>query len=564
MICETANAAIVTPGEYVASQPKPEFKPGHTLPLLTYSGNGTEEYDIIAELAENWGYGVEGFVCTQYGLSQMATPGTKSYQLVQLVNSDPTKYKAVVHSIKQFNIFAYLPADYTTPDPVTGGFFSKAYFLTNSSGEYLGGDSADSDITLINEQVSPHAPDEDWQKVADCQKAMFDLVEAHVPISVIVNDGEWGIEFYGNNWRDLHKDVRFQASMTDLGVTIQEGVYNTDPKIYYFLSQAKSHELSFQAQSFAVNFPDALYLYYRNDVEKFRLSGSIEGVTYTEWTSGSGFDSRNIATNFAYPTCESYYRHANSGTTNEHDAYGARSNAGFNSQLQQYTNWKGFQIAQGWPLSYDFVCGGWIRAYLTDAGLDEFLDTGRYMGLLKCFYTMGMIGGNEGYYPGATELETINDPFDPSNPPHWVTQKMALGRVHALFSWLENYLRQGTLLPGPYLHVLSKDQPSYDFVDGRGSFLESRPGSTNHAHVFVRKMDSTDDWLLTAWHADSNVAENVTVTIPTLGEVTLTAAATGNVYRATVATGPRLVNNRGEVAGRSRSTTTRAGTLRGR
>ncbi len=51
----------------------------------------------------------------------------------------------------------------------------------------------------------------------------------------------------------------------------------------------------------------------------------------------------------------------------------------------------------------------------------------------------------------------------------------------------------------------------------------------NTAHVFVRKKNASNDWLLTAWtSADTN--QSVTVTVPTLGTVTLNARTNGAVY----------------------------------
>ena len=43
---------------------------------------------------------------------------------------------------------------------------------------------------------------------------------------------------------------------------------------------------------------------------------------------------------------------------------------------------------------------------------------------------------------------------------------VALARVHALFSHLEMFLRQGDLLPGPNHHRFSKDLPAYEFPSG--------------------------------------------------------------------------------------------------
>lgn len=58
--------ADVTPEQYLYNQPKPQFKTGHTLPPLTYSGWGTENSNTVVELAQNWGYAVDFTAPTPY------------------------------------------------------------------------------------------------------------------------------------------------------------------------------------------------------------------------------------------------------------------------------------------------------------------------------------------------------------------------------------------------------------------------------------------------------------------------------------------------------------------
>ncbi len=151
-------------------------------------------------------------------------------------------------------------------------------------------------------------------------------------------------------------------------------------------------------------------------------------------------------------------------------------------------------------------------------GEAAFGDIERYFGYLKCYYTAGMIGGVAGYfaYPkggfGADDVGT--------EPPHWLRQMTALARVHALFSHLEDYIRKGKLLPGPNRHVWSKDQPAYEF-----------PTGDETARVLARKRTARDEWLITAWAAGGE-ARQVTVTLPTIGKLTLQVRPAGSVYRA--------------------------------
>jgi hypothetical protein len=73
-----------------------------------------------------------------------------------------------------------------------------------------------------------------------------------------------------------------------------------------------------------------------------------------------------------------------------------------------------------------------------------FSDIEHYMGFLKCCYTAGMIGAVAGYfaYPKRGFGEDLGDEM-----PHWLKQMMALSYVQALFSYLDDFLRSGDLLP---------------------------------------------------------------------------------------------------------------------
>jgi hypothetical protein len=95
----------------------------------------------------------------------------------------------------------------------------------------------------------------------------------------------------------------------------------------------------------------------------------------------------------------------------------------------------------------------------------------------------------------------------------------AFSRVHALFSGVESFLRQGDLLPGPERHRWSKDQPAYEF-----------PAGEAEVRVLARKLTGKPEWLIVAWAADGK-ERAVKAVIPDLGEVALNARACGSVYR---------------------------------
>jgi hypothetical protein len=145
-----------------------------------------------------------------------------------------------------------------------------------------------------------------------------------------------------------------------------------------------------------------------------------------------------------------------------------------------------------------------------------------YMGYLKCLYTAGTIGGVAGYFssPKGAFGADLGDTM-----PSWLAQQLTLSHAQALFSHLEDFLRQGDLLPGPDMHRWTKSQPAYEF-----------PAGDADARVLARRHRERAEWLITAWAAGGNDRE-VSVEILELGTVKILARKCGSVYRAKLQNG---------------------------
>lgn len=479
--CGLAHAADMTPAEWLKAQPKPVFQQGHTLPPLTRFG-WTLPLDARMELAANWGYALEfGGYVTAASAAKLADPKSEESQLVALTAADPKRYPLAVICARD------LPPNDQVP-PETWTRTAEGKFL-NGKAQSLDGTEWHKGMDVV---YSPAAPDSVWQEAGRLRAEPLRQVRAKCPIAVVLNGGEYGLGVLGFARRAWEQDPAILKA-------------KGDTPWYDYISERKARAETLIADAVKAAVPDRqLYIYYPT-------TGGSHRNRSADWGNWMyGYEWMKPVSDLA--SSENYYRHFNCGWT------------GTDNMLTQALNAKGFEIANGQPLSYDWLCAGWPREKglgsgtadpLKDGGLG---DIARYTGFIKCLYTAGMLGGNAGYY--AYPKGGFGVKFAADEPPHWLLQMVAFARVHALFSHLEPFLRQGDLLPGPDKHVWSKDQPAYEF-----------PTGDNGTRVLARKLKDKPEWLLTAWAADGRERE-VKVAVPELGTVTLRALPDGTVCRA--------------------------------
>ena len=555
---------------WLQSLDRPVFNPASRLKPLTYTGWNWQLSNAAVTLATDYGYAAQAPAPVLYFIGLSTNPASTVYGLAQHAYAN-TNFILSTTVIKT-PILAYLPSIYATNNSETGTWFGKGFYCTNSAGQYCDnqGRFSDNAVYYVTNGVtngnfspvqSPCFPDSEAQRWTDCQILSLKMYGSNCPFSIIENDGEWGMPVYsGGNWKAFWSDPRFISAMNALGVsnTVPPS-YNADPKIYEYLSQQKARELNQLADGIRTNFPGKFYFFYNTSYEKFRLKGwggYGSSITLDGMNGGDGWDSAFIATNFDYPTSEIYYHNSNYGATNLWSGSPIGINPNGGGLLLQQLNWKAWNITQGKPLSYDYITSGWTSSGVgTNAtgGVGIYPDD-KYVGMLKCFYSMGMVGANMGWYgndgstnSGSWNSANFNAPFSLGNIPEWMTQMVIVSRVHAQFSWLQDYLLNGSLVPGPYTNAMSWDLNNYDFAPETTNGSVNLPAGMmmdNTAHVFIRKKNASNDWLLTAWtSADTN--ESVTVTVPTLGTVTLNARTNGAVYTATSVSDLTLTDTNG-------------------
>ncbi|MDH7568064.1 MAG: DUF1961 family protein [Armatimonadota bacterium] len=467
VLCLSASASspaqVVTPAEYLRSLPAPRFRPGHTLPPLTRFG-WTLPFDARVELAERWGYCLEfGGYATMAAVEKALTdPQSESGRVLALAARDPARYPLAVIVARDL------------PEEIPEGAWT------------CGADGKPVEGKRI---WSPEAPDWVFERAGELRAAPLRRIRERAPIRVVLNGGEYALSVYGHHGKYWEQDPRIVKA---------KGARSW----YEYVSEQKARQELIISEAVRAAVPDRLFYVY------YTTGGGTHRNRYAGWDAWC-WDYRWMQPVSDIPTNEAYYKHFNDGWTGANDA------------LTQALNAAGYELRFGQPLSYNWLCAGWPRENLGDEhGLS---DIPRYMGFLKCYYTAGMIGGNAGYY--AYPKGGFAASFPEGDPPHWLQQMVALSRVHALFSHLEAFLRDGDLLPGPTRHRWTKDQPAYELPTGDAG-----------ARVLGRKRRAAAEWLLTAWAADGRERE-VTVTVEGLGSVTLLARPCGSVYRATIKNG---------------------------
>ncbi|MCC6445025.1 MAG: hypothetical protein IT210_16405 [Armatimonadetes bacterium] len=445
-ISSAASLCAPDPMETLRNAPKPVFRKGHTLPPLTRWG-WTMPYEVRVELAERWGYALElGGYVTEGTAKALEDPQSVESRLCALAAKDPKRYPLAVLTVH--GDFGTVPESAWTHE-------------------------ADGSLPEGKRIWSPEAPDEIFRKAARDWSAHIRAVRRKAPIAMILNGGEYGLSVYGHHGQYWSRDPKVRAA-------------RKERPWFDYISARKARQEEPISNAFRQAVPDrTLYLHYYTD-------GSPHRNRYPEWwTWAWGY--RWMRPISDIPNSSLYYLEFNSGW------------GGDNDLLTQALNAASQQIAAGDPLSYNWVCAGWVRPTM---GEKSFSDPKRYMGFLKCLYTAGMTGAVAGYFSYPAE-----------NDPQWLWQMTALGHAHALFSHLEPFLRKGDLLPGPNQHRWSKDLPAYELPAGS-------PG----LRLLARKLKNRPEWLVTAWAAEGE-DRKASADVPGLGRITVDARSCGNVYR---------------------------------
>jgi hypothetical protein len=476
------SGATVTPLDWLKAQTPPKFAPDSTLPPLSRWG-WAMSLDVAKQLADRWGYAVEfaGYVSEKAADEALANPNGRNGQCLALVASNPRRYKLAVLLDREF------PKD-----------MPPEAYLRDADGKFI-------PDKWSPKSLSPQMPEDCLKQAGQLSAGGLAKLHARCPIAIIQNGGEYGLNVLGFIQKPWEKDPKVVVAKGDLSW-------------YRYISRQKAREQKAVADAVRAATPDRLlYVFYTCGGDTHR-HGTIE-TFHDDWA----WDYADMRACADIATNEYYYHDFNSGWIGKDDMLTASLGA------------KGYELRFGMKNSYDYLCSGykqdekaptppvWAATQPMDNDAKAFGDLRLYEGFLKCLYTEGMIGGVAGYF--SYPKGGFDAAFSPDKPPQYLVQMVILGRVHALFSHYEAFLRQGDLLPGPNKHAKVTDQPAYEF-----------PTGVPNRRVLARKMPKESKWLITAWASDG-VEGPATVEIPVLGSVTVQARAIGSVYEATTKDG---------------------------
>lgn len=335
---------------------------------------------------------------------------------------------------------------------------------------------------------SPIGPSSVYDDAADAAATLISKIVAVCPVDIILHGGEDGMQVPGNSAGAFEADPDVMAELLELGA-------ESDETWDEFLSNAKATQVipTRNACVAATGDENCPFIYYVTGDQR-------EGISDSHWYWA--WDHTWMKDTSTHTSFQSYFYYDGlwlwGGNINSPDL------------LSMVLDGTAQGIDEGNPLTYQWVSAGWSGLYPERVSPDD-----TYMGFLKCLYAAGSVGAVSGYF---RYMDFSNGTW--ATAPDWVRQIMILSHVHAAFSHLEDFLYDGDLLVGDGNHVYLTDLPSYEFdTDDSGT------------RVLVRKRTSTNEWLICAWAADGE-DRNVTVTVPTLGEITVEARAVGSLYYA--------------------------------
>lgn len=185
------------------------------------------------------------------------------------------------------------------------------------------------------------------------------------------------------------------------------------------------------------------------------------------------------------------------------------------------------------PYSYDFVCPlGWYK----DSTISkESIDPARLShptdatGYMKFSCMVGALGFVDGYFGADCNPEFGSyRAFDPTSPPPWMINTILVAEEHARFSYLDDYIFDGDLLPGNKLNTIKTYAPSYEFIAKK--IFKGFVARDLNTRILARKLKGSNKYLLFLWSIEAATHFTIVDFLPGLPVLELEARRKGSLY----------------------------------
>lgn len=509
-----AAPASATALDHLQNTLRPAHRQGHALAPL--GGMIEHHFPMALELADHWGFGLQ--VAVNPGFCDVS-PGTAGSYLNTVLGAAVASNGRYPLIVGMANI---LPG-YGSQSSQWVGTAPETVWLRDIAGNRL--------PNANSPAMSPVAPEAWVRSVARPHGECVGRITAAYPASVVTSGGEYGVGVLGFNWCSMLIDPNVLAAA---GFPVVPGGSDPrDPSCFqnpafangardYALIRLNSrahkrHERIIREEvdaraRWAASGP--LYSLYSDSFgpERNRWNGWSSWMYYFE----DGIAAGEVST---HGSPEFYFGYTNRGFT------GLNSLGDPQDIVTTMLNNVGGSIRAGKPLTYGWVSAGW-------GGGGPVADRERWMGFTKILFTAGMIGGLNGYfdYTDAYVQQVVRGAPVGSTAPLWLWQYMDLGQAHALFSYLDVFLRGGDLVQGSGLHPYrygDSDSPTVPWYALTVAGNTSPDGPT--AYALARKQRGADRWIVTTF-ANVGSARTIQATLPGVGTLSLLARPAGAVY----------------------------------
>lgn len=550
-ISVTVNPDPHAPGNipaFVEAQVSPVFRSVRNLPPLSVGAFVSTAMN--ERLAEKYRYALHIGDLSQYYADMASAYSDRMRECIDLAAASPETYALATYLSGYIGFFdcerhARIRAMYPS---IAMHHMDGSLWANDASGcyEYNPVGSAEAWLAFANDA---HIPQN--------LQTINDAVVAHgARISVINDIGEWGLGLAGigeAHWDDptwrmwelssaFWEDADVRAAWGpmpapgDWGQAIIEAAYAGVSEGAGVQHGAISQQLV------AIAGPDVLYTYYGG-------GPAPHTGRFNEWRQAAWDHARLRAHHVNHPDdvygSQMYFgdngegglgvawTSSSSQSTGTGDALG-RSADHFTHALAAASN----AIAAGSPHAYVYIASKGLHAA-------SYADPEELTGFLKTYYALSMIGGV--FFSLDLQADTGSGRTEPgfstTTLPPYMPGMIAMGEVHALFSHLEEFIFDGTVLPNahgdmhPFTHWVTPfalyEQYAYPVGAAFHGPHDASPTVDRSVRVVIRKRNGTDEWLVAGWVA-AGADRDVDVELPApLGRTTLNFRRAGSVYRLT-------------------------------